>query len=153
MAQKNKIDIAGIEGNMAAQSRVFAHSAKSLTIPSGATNSVDVLDLSAAGAGDTVSVISRGACLYVGGAGDVKVGMESGDEVTVFADNVKSAYEKGVNSYFKNLAMTCSFGVVYLPRAYLSFIEFSPVKPYQNGEISRIKSKLPSTVGRFLAKE
>ena len=81
MAQKNKIDIAGIEGNMAAQSRVFAHSAKSLTIPTGATNSVDVLDLSAAGAGDTVSVISRGACLYVGGAGDVKVGMESGDEV------------------------------------------------------------------------
>jgi ComEC/Rec2-related protein len=52
-----------------------------------------------------------------------------------------------------NLAITCSFGVVYLPKAYLSFIEFSPVKPYQNGEISLIKSKLPSTVGRFLAKE
>ena len=52
-----------------------------------------------------------------------------------------------------NLAITEVFGVVYLPSAYLSFIVVAPVKPYQNGEISRIKSKLPSTVGRFLANE
>ena len=44
------------------------------------------------------------------------IDMESGDEVTVFADNVKSAYEKGVNNYFKNLAMTCSQNKIkYVP--------------------------------------
>ena len=31
--------------------------------------------------GDTVQVLSRGACLYVGGAGDVDVEMESGKRV------------------------------------------------------------------------
>lgn len=44
------------------------------------------------------------------------IDMESGDEVTVFADNVKSAYEKGVKNYFKNLAMTCSQNKIkYVP--------------------------------------
>jgi len=52
-----------------------------------------------------------------------------------------------------NLAITASLDVVYLPKAYLSLMLVSPVKPYQNGEISLIKSKLPSTVGRLRARE
>ena len=36
------------------------------------------------------------------------IDIESGDEVTVFADNVKDEYEKGVKNYFKKLALTCS---------------------------------------------
>ena len=50
-------------------------------------------------------------------------------------------------------AITCSIGVVYFPIAYLSLMVRSPVNPYQNGEISLIKSKLPSTVGKFLESE
>lgn len=36
------------------------------------------------------------------------IDLETGDEVNIFADNVKREYEKGVNSYFKKLALTCS---------------------------------------------
>lgn len=44
------------------------------------------------------------------------IDMETGDEVTVFADNVKSAYEKGVHSYFKKLALTCAQNKIkYVP--------------------------------------
>jgi len=35
------------------------------------------------------------------------IDMESGDEVNIFADNVKEAYEKQVQSYFKRLELTC----------------------------------------------
>ena len=56
---------------------VIAHSAKALTIPVGASNSVEVLDTSGVPAtGDEITVLSRGACLYVGGLGDVKVLLE-----------------------------------------------------------------------------
>jgi len=44
------------------------------------------------------------------------IDMETGDEVTVFADNVKQEYEKGVNSYFKKLALTCARNKIkYVP--------------------------------------
>jgi len=44
------------------------------------------------------------------------IDIETGDEVTVFADNVKDEYEKGVNSYFKKLALTCSQNKIkYIP--------------------------------------
>jgi uncharacterized protein (DUF58 family) len=44
------------------------------------------------------------------------IDMETGDEVTVFADNVKQEYEKGVNSYFKKLALTCAQNKIkYVP--------------------------------------
>jgi hypothetical protein len=33
--------------------------------------------------------------------------METGDEVNIFADNVKEAYEKQVQAYFKRLELTC----------------------------------------------
>ena len=36
------------------------------------------------------------------------IDLETGEEVNFFAENVKSEYEKGVNSYFKKLALTCA---------------------------------------------
>ena len=44
------------------------------------------------------------------------IDIETGDEVTVFADNIKDEYEKGVHSYFKKLALTCSQNKIkYIP--------------------------------------
>jgi hypothetical protein len=44
------------------------------------------------------------------------IDIETGDEVTVFADNIKNEYEKGVHSYFKKLALTCSQNKIkYIP--------------------------------------
>jgi len=44
------------------------------------------------------------------------IDIETGEEVAVFADNVKSEYEKEVKSYFKKLAMTCSQNKIkYIP--------------------------------------
>ena len=44
------------------------------------------------------------------------IDIETGDEVTVFADNVKEEYEKGVQSYFKKLALSCSQNKIkYIP--------------------------------------
>ena len=44
------------------------------------------------------------------------IDLETGDEVTIFADNVKNEYEKGVNSYFKKLALTCAQNKIkYIP--------------------------------------
>lgn len=44
------------------------------------------------------------------------IDVETGDEVNLFADNVKEEYEKGVNSYFKKLALTCSQNKIkYIP--------------------------------------
>ncbi|HEY6144185.1 MAG TPA: DUF58 domain-containing protein, partial [Flavobacterium sp.] len=35
------------------------------------------------------------------------IDLETGDEVNLFAENVKEEYEKGVNSYFKKLSLKC----------------------------------------------
>lgn len=78
-AGTTEVNIKGLEGNFQAQPRVFAHSANSLTIPSGNTNSVDVYP---SPPNDTNVLVNRGACLYVGGAGDVKVLLE-GDTTPV----------------------------------------------------------------------
>lgn len=44
------------------------------------------------------------------------VDVETGEEVTVFADNIKEEYEKGVDSYFKKLALTCAQNKIkYVP--------------------------------------
>jgi uncharacterized protein (DUF58 family) len=44
------------------------------------------------------------------------IDVETGDEVTVFAENVKQEYEKGVRSYFKKLELTCSQNrIKYVP--------------------------------------
>jgi hypothetical protein len=59
--------ISGLEGNMMAQPRIFAHDAVAVT------------------KSDTVNIPNtetRGCCLYVGGLGDIKVTLESGNEAT-----------------------------------------------------------------------
>jgi len=84
MATVNKIEIAGLEGNEAAQPRVFAHSAKAITLPSSAANAfVYVVPNTnvAANPGDLNSVQNRGACIYIGGEGNLDVELESGDRV------------------------------------------------------------------------
>lgn len=44
------------------------------------------------------------------------IDLETGDEVTVFADNVKTEYEKVVNIYFNKLALTCAQNnIKYVP--------------------------------------
>ena len=44
------------------------------------------------------------------------IDIESGDEVTLFAENVKEAYEENVQSYFKKLAQTCAQNKIkYVP--------------------------------------
>jgi uncharacterized protein (DUF58 family) len=44
------------------------------------------------------------------------IDMETGDEVNLFAENVKQEYEKGVNSYFKKLELTCAQNKIkYIP--------------------------------------
>lgn len=44
------------------------------------------------------------------------IDLESGDEVSIFADNVKEEYEKRVEAYFKNLALTCAKNQIkYVP--------------------------------------
>jgi hypothetical protein len=83
-------DIAGAVGQMQAEPRVFAHSAKSVTIPTGATAEEKIFTSDNVPAplpsGDDVqyTTIKRGACLYVGNTGNVKVRMESGDVVTFY---------------------------------------------------------------------
>ena len=87
MAQINEVEIAGLEGNMQAQPRVFAHDAVALDIPTGAGAYVDVFNLASTSTptpstGDVIATLSRGACLYVGVGGDVVVEMESGSKIT-----------------------------------------------------------------------
>jgi hypothetical protein len=89
MATINEVDIAGAVGEMQAEPRVFAHDARllDLTIPTTGGNNdqnayVDVLPTGTPVSGDQVTVLERGACLYVGGAGNVDVEMESGQRVT-----------------------------------------------------------------------
>lgn len=44
------------------------------------------------------------------------IDLETGDEVNIFADNVKEQYEKGMSDYFKKLAMSCSQNnIQYVP--------------------------------------
>lgn len=44
------------------------------------------------------------------------IDMETGDEVNIFADNVKQEYEKGVENYFRKLALTCAQNKIkYVP--------------------------------------
>ena len=92
MANYNEVDIAGLAGNMQAEPRVFAHHAKEVTIGNDPNVGAGVVDFTAPPdplpAGDTVSTLKRGACLYVGTGGNVKVRMESKADVTFY--NVQS---------------------------------------------------------------
>ena len=82
MAGSIEIDIAGLEGNMAAEPRRFAHSAVTMEIASGTGKDLEAQDVLPAPATDEVAVLRRGACLYVGGTGNVKVLLE-GDTIPV----------------------------------------------------------------------
>ncbi len=91
MATYNEIDISSLEGNMQAQPRVFAHSARPLNIPTGSTVPVGVLNFTSptdpsnpAEDGDKINTLQRGACLYVGNGGNVKVQMEDFSIVTFY---------------------------------------------------------------------
>ena len=92
MADFIKTDIASLEGNTAAQPRVFAHSAEKIneTRIIGAAPAGHALfdDPSQAGPGDTVSSLKRGACLYIGIACDITVVMENQPNDTVLADAI-----------------------------------------------------------------
>ena len=87
MAGSIEIDIAGLEGNMAAEPRRFAHSANTITIASGTGKDDVARDVLPAPAADEVAVLKRGACLYVGGTGNVKVLLE-GDSAPVLFKGV-----------------------------------------------------------------
>lgn len=74
-----KLDISGLNGNMNAEPRVFAHDA----IP------VNVSDFGklllpepTAASPDVVNTFSRGCCLYVGIESNIEVKMESGRNCT-----------------------------------------------------------------------
>ena len=44
------------------------------------------------------------------------IDLESGEEINIFADNVKAAYEKQAEAYFKKVAMTCAQNrIKYVP--------------------------------------
>lgn len=83
----NKVDIAGMSGNQMAQPRVFAHSAKSITVPGG-SGSVDIFPAQEPSTGTpvpgtdsiTTNTVHRGACLYVGTGGNLYITLEDGSE-------------------------------------------------------------------------
>jgi len=81
-AGTTKIDIAGLEGNMAAQPRRFAHSANAITIVSDTGKDNVAQKVTPTPPDDTTVILRRGACLYIGGTGNVKVLLE-GDTVPV----------------------------------------------------------------------
>jgi hypothetical protein len=44
------------------------------------------------------------------------IDLETGDEVNLFAENIKNDYEKAVNNYFEKVANTCSlYKIKYVP--------------------------------------
>lgn len=89
MANYNEVDIAGLAGNMQAEPRVFAHHAKEIDLSTATdVEPVGVLNFTAPPsplpAGDSISKLQRGACLYIGTGGNVKVRMESKVDVTFY---------------------------------------------------------------------
>jgi len=91
MADLTKVDIAGLEGNEAAQPRVFAHNVTKIldanvtgTTPTGQA----LFTTAAPTAGDTMSVLRRGACVYVGIDCNITVVMEGQPSDTVLADAI-----------------------------------------------------------------
>ena len=95
MADITNIDIDGLSGNEAAQPRVFAHSVNPITgvnIVSGEPGSdpigQQVVETGIPTTGDSVSVLSRGACLYVGVSCNITVVMEGQPADTSLAKSV-----------------------------------------------------------------
>ena len=88
MANYNKVDIEALQGNMQAEPRVFAHHAKEVTIGNDPNVGAGVLDFTSPPhplpKGDSINKLKRGACLYIGTGGNVKVRMESKVDVTFY---------------------------------------------------------------------
>jgi hypothetical protein len=82
-----EVDIKGLEGNEAAQPRVFAHNATKILEASiiGATPTGQNI---VAPPDDTNVVISRGACIYIGITCDITVVMEGQPANTALADGI-----------------------------------------------------------------
>lgn len=88
MATVNKIDIAGLEGNEAAQPRVFAHSAITIVLPAAMGSDTFRYIIPNTGVapttGDTQTVQTRGACIYIGSianGSNLDVELEDGSRV------------------------------------------------------------------------
>ena len=91
MADITNIDIDGLSGNEAAQPRVFAHSVNPIEgskIIGETPEGQQVVQTGTPTTGDSVSVLSRGACLYVGVSCDITVVMEGQPADTSLAKSV-----------------------------------------------------------------
>lgn len=119
MATVNKIEIAGLQGNEAAQPRVFAHSANKITLSSSIGVGNENLFVyvvpdtgTAPSSGDIQTVQTRGACIYIGNitAGstlDVELedgsrvlfkGLTAGSFLPILATKIYSTDAAGVQS-------------------------------------------------------
>ena len=92
MANITNIDIDGLAGNEAAQPRVFAHSATPILganiVGEAPAGQQVVVTTGTPAAGETVDTLSRGACVYVGIAGNITVVMEGQPSDTTFAKSI-----------------------------------------------------------------
>ena len=86
----------GVQGNFAAQVRVFAHDAINVT----------------PGAARIANTEDRGVCLYVGDSGDVEVIMESGN--TIVFTNVPSGSFLPILATHVLAANTTATGIIAL---------------------------------------
>lgn len=75
----NKTELKGLEGNEAAEPRVFAHDAHLIIFPSASADGFG--SVFPAPPNDAIITYQRGACLYVGEAGDVDIELESGKRI------------------------------------------------------------------------
>jgi len=83
MAGTVELDIAGLEGNMMAQPRLFAHDAIDFEIANYNTLLVPLPAVDPATGLDQTAFMQRGACLFVGvDIVSLKVEMESGSQPT-----------------------------------------------------------------------
>ena len=83
MAGTVELDIAGLEGNMMAQPRLFAHDAIDFDIANLDTLLVPLPAVDPATGLDQTAFMQRGACLFVGvDLINLKVEMESGSQPT-----------------------------------------------------------------------
>ena len=91
MADLTKVDIASLEGNEAAQPRVFAHNVTKIldaNVTGAAPTGQALFTTASPTAGDTISVLRRGACIYIGIACDITVVMEGQPSDTSLADAI-----------------------------------------------------------------
>ena len=78
------------------------------------------------------------------------IDLETGQEINIFADTIKDAYEEKVNAYFKDLAMTCAQNKIkYVPVAVEESFEKILLKIEKKGgkdEIERLLKEMMKDV-------